>query len=291
MNDIQDEAEKSVSAGRMLREARVATGLHIGVLSSMLKVSVKKLEALEADDWSQLPDMIFVRALATSVCRQVKIDSAPVLAALPSLQPQKLPEPPAVKAVMKMPFSISVHSKWVDLRQHLSSPMLIATSAVLLAAVLVLFLPDLIKQPSDKNVDIVEKMEPAPEQTPMQVPMETLTPSTKMPLVSTSPTTPIVITMNPATSTASTTPAPTGSGSATLRMVAKGEVWVEVKDAKDVFLVRRTLKPKEVVRIVGQPPMAVVIGRIDEMESVEARGKPMSLDGISPDNVARFEVK
>ncbi len=289
MNDIQDEAEKSVSAGRMLREARVAVGLHIGVLSSMLKVSVKKLEALEADDWSQLPDMIFVRALATSVCRQVKIDSAPVLAALPSLQPQKLPEPPAVKAVIKMPFSISVHSKWVDLRQYLSSPMLIATSAVLLAAVLVLFLPDLIKQPSDKNVDIVEKMEPAPEQMPMQVPMETLTPSTKMPLVSTSPTTPVVITMNPATSTASTTSAPTGGD--TLRMVAKGEVWVEVKDAKDVFLVRRTLKPQEVVRVVGQAPMAVVIGRIDAMQSVEVRGKPMSLDGISPDNVARFEVK
>ncbi len=289
MNDTQGEADMPVSAGRMLREARVAVGLHIGVLSSMLKVSVKKLEALEADDWNQLPDMIFVRALATSVCRQDKIDSDPVLAALPSLQQQIMPEPPAVKAVMKMPFSISVHSKWVDLRQYLSSPMLIATSAVLLAAVLVLFLPDLTKQPSDKNVDIVEKMEPAPEQTPMQIPMETLTPSAKVPLDSTSPTVPIVIAVNPATSTAPTTPAPTRD--ATLRMVAKGEVWVEVKDAKDTLLVRRILKPQEVVNVVGRPPMAVVVGRIDAMQSVEVRGKPMSLDGISPDNVARFEVK
>jgi cytoskeleton protein RodZ len=69
------------TAGQMIKEARLASGLHIGTLSNTLKVPVKKLEALEADDWQTPPEMVFVRALATSVCRQINIDSAPVLEA------------------------------------------------------------------------------------------------------------------------------------------------------------------------------------------------------------------
>ena len=57
------------SAGTMLREAREAVGLHVGALAVSLKVPVKKLEALEADDLEQLPDAVFARALAATVCR------------------------------------------------------------------------------------------------------------------------------------------------------------------------------------------------------------------------------
>jgi cytoskeleton protein RodZ len=74
-------------------------------------------------------------------------------------------------------------------------------------------------------------------------------------------------------------------------MTAKGQVWIEVKDSKGVVLVQRTLQAKEVVNVSGQPPLAVVVGRINEMQSIEVRGKPFSLAGLSPDNVARFEVK
>ena len=71
------------TAGMLLRQAREATGLHIAALAVAMKVPVKKLEALEADRLGDLPDAVFVRALAASVCRTLKMDPAPVLAKLP----------------------------------------------------------------------------------------------------------------------------------------------------------------------------------------------------------------
>ena len=72
-----------VTAGTLLRQAREAVGMDVSVLASALKVPVGKLQALEADDFTALPDAVFARALASSVCRALKIDAAPVLQGLP----------------------------------------------------------------------------------------------------------------------------------------------------------------------------------------------------------------
>jgi cytoskeleton protein RodZ len=50
-----------------------------------LKVSIKQLEALEADQFQHLPEPVFARALAAKVCRFLKIDSEPVLALMPQM--------------------------------------------------------------------------------------------------------------------------------------------------------------------------------------------------------------
>ncbi len=79
-----EEADNSdKSAGTMLREAREAHGLHIEMVAAALKVPAQKLLALEADDIAALPDPVFARALASSVCRALRVDPAPVLAKLP----------------------------------------------------------------------------------------------------------------------------------------------------------------------------------------------------------------
>jgi cytoskeleton protein RodZ len=56
----------SLTAGAMLRKARMAAGLHVAALAVSMKVPVKKLEALESDRLDLLPDVAFVRALASS---------------------------------------------------------------------------------------------------------------------------------------------------------------------------------------------------------------------------------
>ena len=68
-----------------MRSAREKAGVHLGVLSVNLKVSIKQLEALEADQFKHLPEPVFARALAAKVCRFLKIDSAPVLALMPQM--------------------------------------------------------------------------------------------------------------------------------------------------------------------------------------------------------------
>lgn len=80
----------ALSAGRMLREARQAQGLHIAALATSIKVTPRKLELLESDRVDELPDPAFTRALAQTVCRALKIDPAPVLKLLPAVSDRRL---------------------------------------------------------------------------------------------------------------------------------------------------------------------------------------------------------
>src|SRR4051812_30956220 len=71
-----------MSAGNMLRRARESHGLELEVVAAALKVTPQKLAALESDNIAALPDPVFARALAASICRALRVDPAPVLAKL-----------------------------------------------------------------------------------------------------------------------------------------------------------------------------------------------------------------
>jgi cytoskeleton protein RodZ len=73
----------SPSPGALIKAAREKEGLHLAILSVNLKVSVKQLEALEADQFDKLSEPVFARALAAKVCRVIKLDPAPVLSLMP----------------------------------------------------------------------------------------------------------------------------------------------------------------------------------------------------------------
>ena len=72
------------SPGAMIKAAREQQGLHLAILSVNLKVSVKQLEALEADRFDQLMEPVFARALAAKVCRILKLDPSQVLSLMPA---------------------------------------------------------------------------------------------------------------------------------------------------------------------------------------------------------------
>ncbi|MBU7575138.1 MAG: helix-turn-helix domain-containing protein, partial [Hydrogenophaga sp.] len=72
-NEGATAAGEGASRPVLLRAAREAAGLHIAALAAALKVPVKKLEALEAGRYSELPDLTFARALASSACRHLKV--------------------------------------------------------------------------------------------------------------------------------------------------------------------------------------------------------------------------
>ncbi|MCU0941911.1 MAG: helix-turn-helix domain-containing protein [Hydrogenophaga sp.] len=121
-----------------LREAREAAGLHIAALAAALKVPVRKLEALEAGRYDELPDMTFARALASSACRQLKIDPAPVLAQLPQSQrPALVVDDHSLNA----PFKSGSDAPPMSPLSWLSRPALLGAIAVLLGALVIVFLP------------------------------------------------------------------------------------------------------------------------------------------------------
>src|SRR5438067_525008 len=79
-----------ISAGTLLRRAREAAGLHVAALAVALKVPVRKLEALEEDRYEDMGDAVFIRGLASSVCRTLKADPQPVLERLPQTSAPRL---------------------------------------------------------------------------------------------------------------------------------------------------------------------------------------------------------
>lgn len=127
------------SAGAMLRHARETAGVDLSSLALALKISVKKLEALEANRHDELTDSVFIRALASSVCRTLKIDAAPILARLPKSNAPKLVanDETGLNAPFRTPADVAKTPFW----EHLSRPVVLATLAVLLAALVLILLP------------------------------------------------------------------------------------------------------------------------------------------------------
>lgn len=137
MSDAPQSAQ-DVSAGTLLRQAREAAGLHAAALAGALKVPVNKLEALEADRYDLLPDLTFARALALSVCRTLKIDPQPVLERLPHTRgPRLVTDDQGINA----PFRAAGDGPAPVWREQLSRPVVLAVVALLLAALVLIFLP------------------------------------------------------------------------------------------------------------------------------------------------------
>lgn len=302
-------ADSGPTAGALLRHARESAGLHIAALAVSLKVPVKKLEALEADQVELLPDAVFARALASSVCRTLKVDPAPILARLPqTAAPRLAREDAAINAPFRSPGDGPGPSLW----DQLSRPVVLAVLAFLLGALVLIFMPTAPREaavsasaPPGASPATVRGDEPVPlgatsMLTTAPGPADTrAVPADASPLPSaqTPQANPTTLAMSVALS-GSAAPAAAASapgvsvaaGKGIVTFTTRSESWVEVTDATGAVALRKLLTPGETVGATGALPLAVVVGRADVTE-VMVRGKAFDLVPLSRDNVARFEVK
>lgn len=90
----------------MLRMAREARGTSIAEVAAALKMSPRQIEAIEGEDFSRLSGATFIRGFIRNYARLLKIDAAPVLAALAEQTPLPQAELNApADAGVKMPTS------------------------------------------------------------------------------------------------------------------------------------------------------------------------------------------
>lgn len=318
---LQDQADAvpAVSAGSLIRQAREAAGLHIAALAVALKVPVKKLEALEADRLDLLPDAVFVRALAASVCRTLKIDTAQVLALLPQTGKPNLGQQ---SAPINAPFRSPGDGPGPSLLAQISRPAVLAGLLLVLGALVLIFLPaaqqpGIASQPATPSpavadtpaapsgalsgvvmakTELLEMDKPAVADSAAQPSASAgVAPAAPAlaPQLSTVAPLPVPVAVSvamavPATPAAAVTVSPAAAGIIVFK--AKGASWVEVTDAKGTVVLRRTLAAGEEAGASGVLPLAAVVGRVDATQ-VEVRGKTFDLVSVSKDNVARFEVK
>jgi cytoskeleton protein RodZ len=298
---VQPSAAKT--AGTMLREARQAQGLHIAALSASIKVAQKKLEALEANRFDELPDATFTRALAQTVCRALKIDPVPVLALLPAPSGYRLEQ---VGEGINAPFrdrpGRHEPSDWTALaRPAIWGPLLL-----LIAAAAVYFLPSgwlsslqSLPMPQAASSPATAESTPGMTSSVLMAPPPTADaaaasapgatdPAASSPISSAAPSTVKSPTAanSAGTETAVANVAPVGS----LQVHAIADSWVEVRDARAKVLIARTVQAGESVAIDGQPPLRLKIGNARATE-VTFRGQPLDMAANTLNNVARLELK
>jgi cytoskeleton protein RodZ len=317
----QGELDAAKSAGQMLREAREAHGLHVAALAVSLKVPVKKLEALEADRLEELPDAVFVRGLASSVCRALKVDAAPILAKLPQL----------TRALdhggsdVNVAFRTRADGPAPSALSQLNRPVMFGVLALLLAALVLMLLPDFSSRtastaaisqgtsnPSssaDSGANGAVSMGSGVNLSATQIAgaSETATgvistssllanESSTLPTLSVTPalSTPTVasptLVLSPAAAAAAV-PLPADS---IVVFTATGETWVEVRDAGGKIVLQRTLQAGEKAgagAALGRLPYSIVVGRAN-LTQVTVRDQAFDLAPVSSkDAVARFQVR
>lgn len=293
MSDAQNAVEP-ISRPVLLRAARESAGLHIAALAAALKVPVRKLEALEAGRYDELPDLTFARALASSACRQLKIDPAPILEQIPV---RVVPELGDSRHAINAPFKPASDAAPVNPLSWLSRPALLAAIALLLGALVIVFLPraqepqapveagngDTVVTP----VEPVAAVEPGAAPESVEAASSLNTPVADQPAAFTPSAPAQEAAPVPAEPAAS---APRATPGSLLTIAATGESWVEVTNGTGAVVVQRMLKAGDAVDFSSAPPYTVVLGRAESAQ-VTVRGRPFDVNAIARNNVARFEVK
>jgi cytoskeleton protein RodZ len=306
---VAGESTAGPSAGALVRQARQAAGMHIAALAVALKVPVAKLEALESDRYDALPDAVFTRALASSMCRVLKVDPQPVLSRLPRASAHRLSD-----EEREGPQSV-FHAQG-ESRRVVATPRPRGGSRLVPYAVLVLAVGALamVFWPQISHTDWMTAYWPA-RQDSQNVSQETVVSENgtevaaaaasvesraadnaeKAPLLSAASSVVRDTAAVPPPALAASATAGTTSGLPTdagmVAFSAKGSSWVKVTDASGKVVFQKTLNAGETGSASGTPPLKVIVGRAD-LTDVQVRGQPFSFAGVKrADNTARFEVK
>ncbi|WHZ11598.1 MAG: putative membrane protein [Burkholderiaceae bacterium] len=309
-------ADAPGGAGALLRQARETAGLHIEVLAATLKVPVSKLAALEGDRLHELPDAVFARALAASVCRTLGIEPGVVLERMPrNPSPRLAQDDESINTPFRGSREIYRASPW----SQVSRPVVLVVLALLLAALVLIFLPSMRHDtgaststaaphasaatdaaraapkdgqaaPAEVRTPVAQPAAPtpvaeAPGANPAARIVAAAAPASLAPALAMPPPA-AAATGSPARSVADATPAVAPA----IVVTARADSWVEVKDAQGKILVRENMAPAQVAQASGALPLSVVIGRADAV-AVRVKGQPFDLGPATRNNVARFEVK
>lgn len=287
--DTSDPAPASPTAGQLLKAARQAKGVHLAVLAVTLKVPVRQLEALEAGQYEALKGgPTFLRAVASSMCRQLGIDSAPVLALLPSavlsmggsraaLEPLSRPQRVSFRPSRAVPRS--------------ARPVLVLSTLMLMVTAAFLWLPS----PEAWWPGLSSNEPPVAAVEESAVPLgQASNPESTEDVAEAAPAASASAVAGSApvlpAQAASTPVAPvTAASPAILRLDASADTWVEVRDAKGQP-VGKLLKAGESMEVNQPTPYSVVIGRGLAVKA-SLRGQPLDLKPHTAQTVARFEVK
>ncbi|MGB8518463.1 MAG: RodZ domain-containing protein [Gallionella sp.] len=308
-----------VKMGATLREARLRMGMSVADVCAQIRLAPRQIEALEADDFSRLPEMAFVRGFVRSYAKLLHLDAANLLAALP---PAQLVSEHIEPASVEVPFSIKQLSaqqnqNWLIASAvvmvgviafaiwHFSTPKAEKNAATEKPSVseAAIVLPEqnaAVSSVDEVNAGIdpdapVSAVQPVPELAPAlaatPAPAAKAPPATAVPVLK--PATSLVQTSASKPQAASSVaPVSASKGTEKLRLVFDAESWTEVKDAQGKILSSQLNAAGSELSLNGSAPYELVIGNAKSVH-VYRQGKAVDVDAHinSTSEVARLSVE
>ncbi len=295
-------------AGQLLKAARLQAGVHLAVLSVTLKIPVRQLEALEDDQYLLDQSPVFVRGLASSVCKQLRTDPVPILALLPHggtyLEPHGV-----VRQALVRPADLG---RWPSPSPRTPARVWWAAAGMLVLIAALIWLPSptqwawlselavhfTTSTPEVRTVTSEPDVQPpitgtdaAPLGAVSVVPSITAVPAASSPgaagVEASGAATKAASGVNGASLFSSSA---TGGLSPQLQFTATDTSWIEVRDSRQQVIWSGVLKAGEMNRITTSETVHVVVGRAEVIQ-VTFKGQILDLKPYTKVNVARFEVK
>ena len=272
------DAPRRPTAGALLRAAREAQGLHIAALAAAIKVTPRKLDALEGDRLDELPDATFARALAQTICRHLKMDPQPVLALLPANRAMSLAPAPRLQ-----PTPYRDRAAPAEPGPTKSLGLLFwCTALLLVGAAVVYFMPvDWFKLESTAPVA------PAPAVVVSSLPL--VAPGASV-AAAVAPAAPPSAAAETVFSAPLSTPDAAPAANGALVITTTDASWVEVRDAKGQTLLSETVQPGRSIGVDGALPFRLLIGNASVTRLV-FKGQAVDVMARARENVARFELQ
>lgn len=286
--------ENKLSAGNALATARRRQNLSLMDAAQHLKLGVKQLEALEADDYAKLPGRTFVRGFIRNYAKLLQIDPEPLLDTCPIEPPQQLRT--VETSIGEIPSPHINNKIWIKYS--------IVTLVILTLVIGVgIFLMRHEYKPSKKPVAISSPRTPATSHVPIVIDKPQLSvtapESIKAPLANEIPNStkqqpisiePIFLPSSiPAADNDQDESAATDNRG-TLQFFFNEEAWVEITDASNKVIFYQ-LNPAGAKRIIkGQPPLQVVVGNAAHV-TMTYNNKPINLTPYIKVEVARLTLK
>jgi cytoskeleton protein RodZ len=304
MSDMPASSTAS-TAGALIRAERERRGLRIETLATTLKVSPRKLEALEADRHDELPGPAFTRALALSVCRMMGVEAAPVLA----LMPRSGDSPEGLEHVttgLRTPFegrsgqgfAAALAPRW----RGPSTPLMAAAGLAVLVVGLLWWSwsespPAPVAAEGVASAPVIASSAGVPASAPAAAGSAAsaslglaAAPAASLAAPATGgASTPAGVAQSSAAPVAMPPPAPMVSAPASAIKVTAA-TWVELRDGSGRVLWARTLAAGETAALAGPAPLRLVVGNASAASVVFA-GRPIDLTPWTRDNVARLDLQ
>lgn len=290
MTSSEQSESLAPKVGVLLAKARKSQKLSVEDVAASLRLSIAKINALEADDFLVISDPTLARGFIRSYARLLKLDPEPLLIAHRQLIPAEIVNPIGVKTeVVSSPIQGS------NLR----------TKSIILGLVFVaiISLVWFFAYHDDSGSDVAEvnvstvTQESLPQQalpvaerevknneqiTELQLPQEAASPNSE-------PSTTSEKTANEPAKVEPMKKVSVGSSLVRVKLVFTGNAWVSVKDKSGNTVYDKTAKAGGEEYVEGVPPLKFHIGNVSATQVV-FNGETIDLSPNTYNNMARVTL-